>query len=83
MDEPFLLLLEANANQAKAAGANEASQLMKRLSNRAMEEKDKSSSSKEIQLLRRLLRTDDIVEREALLTDAFTPKVGLLVSMIS
>lgn len=80
VDEPLLLLLEANANQAQAAGATGPAQLMKRLSKRAMEEKDKESSSKEIKLLRKLLRTDDENERQQLLEDAFTPKQNLLVS---
>jgi len=79
IDEPFLLLLEANANQAMAAGAQGPAQLMKRLGQRAMEEKDKQSSSKEIKLLRQLLRTDDENKRTVLLEDAFTPKQGLLV----
>jgi len=79
IDEPFLLLLEANANQALAAGAQGPAQLMKRLGQRAMEEKDKQSSSKEIKLLRQLLRTDDENERTVLLEDAFTPKTALLV----
>lgn len=83
IDEPFLLLLEANANQAAAAGATGPAQLMKRLSKRAMEEKDKQSSSKEIKLLRQLLRTDDELERQTLLEEAFTPKQGLLVSWYS
>lgn len=79
IDEPFLLLMEANANQALAAGANGPAQLMNRLSKRAYEEKDKQSTSKEIKLLRQLLRAKDTDERAALLEDAFTPKVGLLV----
>jgi len=79
IDEPFLLLMEANANQALAAGANGPAQLMNRLSKRAYEEKDKQSTSKEIKLLRQLLRAEDTDERAALLEDAFTPKVGLLV----
>lgn len=80
IDEPFLLLLEANANQAAAAGANGPAELMKKLGKRANEEKDKQSSTKEVKLLRKLLRADDASEREALLVDAFTPKQGLLVS---
>jgi len=79
IDEPFLLLLEANVNQAEAAGARGPAELMKRLLKRAYEEKDKQSTSKEIKLLRQLLRVDNTEERTALLTDAFTPKVGLLV----
>lgn len=79
VDEPFLLLLEANAAQAAAAGAQGPAQLMKRLGERAMEEKDKQSQTKEIKLLRQLLRTDESEKREELLTDAFTPKQGLIV----
>jgi len=79
IDEPLLLLLEANVNQAKAAGATGPAQLMERLVKRAYEEKDKQSTSKEIKLIRQLLRVDDTEERTALLTDAFTPKQGLLV----
>jgi hypothetical protein len=79
VDEPFLLLLEANANQAKAAGANGPAQLMERLRARASEEKDKQSSTKEVTLLRKLLRAEDSNAREKLLEDAFTPKDVLLV----
>jgi hypothetical protein len=79
IDEPFLLLLEANENQATQAGANGPAQLMAKLRRRAMEEKDKQSASKEIKLLRQLLRTDEFAEREKLLEEAFTPKNALLV----
>jgi hypothetical protein len=79
IDEAFLLLLEANENQARAAGASGPADLMAKLRGRAMDEKDKQSSSKEIRLIRQLLRTDDAVEREKLLEDAFTPKDALIV----
>lgn len=79
VDEAFLLLLEANENQARAAGANGPAELMKRLRLRAADEKDKQLSSKEIRLIRKLLRTDDANAREQILEDAFTPKTGLLV----
>jgi len=79
VDESFLLLLEANAAQAAAAGAQGPAQLMKRLAARASEEKDKQSQTKEIKLLRQLLRNDESEKREELLTDAFTPKQGLIV----
>jgi len=78
-DEPFLLLLEANANQAEAAGAQGPAQLMRKLGQRAMAEKDKQSSSKEIKLLRQLLREDDSTARELILEEAFTPKEALIV----
>ena len=80
IDEPFLLLLEANANQAEAAGAQGPAQLMRKLGQRAMAEKDKQSSSKEIKLLRQLLREDDSTKREQILEEAFTPKEALIVS---
>jgi hypothetical protein len=79
IDEAFLLLLEANENQAKSAGASGPAQLMNRLRMRAIEEKDKQVSSKEVVLLRKLLRTDDAVQREKILEDAFTPRANLLV----
>jgi hypothetical protein len=80
IDEPFLLLLEANATQARDAGALGPAQLMDKLRARAAEEKDKQISSKEIRLIRQLLRTDDAAEREKILEDAFTPRENLLVS---
>ena len=81
IDEPFLLLLEANADQARAAGATGPAELMDKLRKRAMGEKDKQSASKEIKLLRQLLREPDANKREVLLTDAFTPKEALIVSI--
>jgi hypothetical protein len=80
IDEAFLLLLEANEDQAKAAGATGPAQLMQRLRMRAMDEKDKQASSKEVALIRKLLRTDDAAEREKILEDAFTPRASLLVA---
>jgi hypothetical protein len=79
LDEAFLLLLEANENQARSAGANGPAQLMRRLRERAMDEKDKQQQSKEIRLLRQLLRTDDPAKRETILEGAFTPKATLIV----
>jgi len=80
IDEPFLLLLEANANQAAEAGAMGPATLMRKLKKRAEDEKDKQTTSKEVRLLRKLLRTDDSAEREAILEEAFTPKEVLLVA---
>jgi len=79
IDETFLLLLEANADQARAAGAVGPAELMVKLRQRAMAEKDKQSATKEIKLLRQLLREPDSNKREELLTDAFTPKEALIV----
>lgn len=80
IDEAFLLLLEANENQAMAAGATGPAQIMSRIRLRAVEEKDKQSSSKEIALIRKLLRTEDSSVRETILEDAFTPRANLLVA---
>jgi hypothetical protein len=80
IDEAFLLLLEANETQARDAGATGAADLMKRLRNRAAEEKDKQMTSKEIRLIRKLLRADNTDERQTILSDAFTPRANLLVS---
>mmetsp|Transcript_17134 Transcript_17134/g.37475 ORF Transcript_17134/g.37475 Transcript_17134/m.37475 type:complete len:530 (+) Transcript_17134:253-1842(+) len=80
VDESFLLLLEANENQARAAGAMGPAELMKRLRMRVAEEKDKQASSKEIALIRKLLRAEDSAQREAILEDAFTPRENLLVA---
>lgn len=57
------------------------SSIAEKLRKRAADEKDKQASSKEVRLLRKLLRTDDPKEREALFEDAFTPKEALLVSL--
>jgi len=79
IDEPLLLLLEANADQAEAAGAVEPAALMRKLKERAIQEKDKASASKEIKLLRQLIRTADKDTRDKLLEDAFTPREALIV----
>ena len=79
IDEPFLLLLEANETQARDAGATGPAELMKRLRLRAAEEKDKMVTSKEIRLIRKLLRADNSEQREKILEDAFTPRGNLLV----
>ncbi|GKY99379.1 hypothetical protein MPSEU_000892600 [Mayamaea pseudoterrestris] len=79
VDEAFLLLLQANEDQAKAAGANGPAQLMAKLRKRAIEEKDKQTTSKEIRLIRQLLREDDVQVREKILEDAFTPKAAFIV----
>lgn len=80
IDESFLLLLEANETQARDAGAQGPAELMRRLRLRAAEEKDKRVSSKEIRLIRQLLRAPDSQAREKILEDAFTPREALLVS---
>lgn len=79
IDEPFLLLLEANADQARKAGAMGPAELMMKLHTRAQEEKDKDTASKEIKLLRQLLRAQDSDARLVLLEAAFEPKDALIV----
>lgn len=79
IDEPFLLLLEANADQAKKAGAMGPAELMMKLHARAQEEKDKYTASKEIKLLRKLLRAPDSDARIELLEEAFQPRDALIV----
>lgn len=79
IDEAFLLLLQANAEQALAAGASGPAELMNKLRARAYEEKDKQVTSKEIRLLRKLLRADTSEAQIELLEDAFTPKDSLIV----
>ena len=82
IDESFLLLLEANETQARDAGAQGPADLMRKLRMRAADEKDKQQSSKEIRLIRKLLRAADAPEREKILEDAFTPRETLLVRSI-
>ena len=64
IDESFLLLLEANAEQAKAAGALDAEAVMRRLKVKADKEKDRSTKAVEVRLLRQLLRETDEKKRE-------------------
>lgn len=79
LDEAFLLLLEVNRDQARAAGATGPADLMERLRKRSLEEKDKLTEAKPVRLLRKLLRTEDKEAREEILTEAFTPKDVLIV----
>ena len=46
VDESFLLLLEANINQAMDAGATEIAAVMNRLKTKAEQEKDKQQTKK-------------------------------------
>lgn len=80
INEPWLLLVEANENQAREAGATGPAEVMGRLRKKAQNEMDKRMSSKEIVLIRQLLREDDAAEREKILEEAFTPKEQLLMA---
>ena len=64
IDEAFLLLLEANMNMAKEAGAAGPAEVMARLKKKAEMEKDKTASAPELRLLRQLIREPDAAERE-------------------
>lgn len=79
IDEAFLLLLEANMNMAKEAGAHGPAEVMARLKKKAEMEKDKGASAPELRLLRQLIREPDGAERERLLDDAFQPKQVVIV----
>lgn len=73
LDEPLLLLLEANIKQAMDAGAKPAAELMTRLLQQARLEIDKAVSP-EIRLLRELLRMDSAEARKELLKQRIAPK---------
>jgi len=77
LDESVVLLLEANIDQARKAGAEPAAQVMTMLKEKALEYKD-SSLPDEIRLIRQLLRTDDVDARETLMTEAFRPKEKMI-----
>eukprot|EP00286_Rhodomonas_abbreviata_P016837 CAMPEP_0181318428 /NCGR_PEP_ID=MMETSP1101-20121128/16999_1 /TAXON_ID=46948 /ORGANISM="Rhodomonas abbreviata, Strain Caron Lab Isolate" /LENGTH=433 /DNA_ID=CAMNT_0023425893 /DNA_START=374 /DNA_END=1675 /DNA_ORIENTATION=+ len=73
LDESVILLLEANIDQAKKAGAQPAVEVMTMLKDKAVEFKDQSMPD-EIRLIRRLLRTQDKDARKEQLVDAFKPR---------
>lgn len=77
LDDSVILLLEANIDQAKKAGAAQAVQVMTMLRDKAVDYKDQSMPE-EIRLIRKLLRTDDEAARKAMLTDAFKPRDDVL-----
>lgn len=81
LDGPLLELLEANRQQAQAAGpaGAQAAELMGRLASRCRDEMDKLVDP-EKKLLRALLRADDQESREKLLRRAFEPKEALELS---
>ncbi|EKX49946.1 hypothetical protein GUITHDRAFT_135633 [Guillardia theta CCMP2712] len=58
LDESVILLLEANIDQARKAGAQPAVEVMTMLKDKAIEYKD-ASMPDEIRLIRKLMRTED------------------------
>jgi len=79
VDEPLILLLEANINQAKAAGVMQAVEVMEMLKNRAQMELDRQLPAPK-KLLRSLLRTEDKDARKKILENAFMPKEQLVLA---
>jgi len=77
LDDSVILLLEANIDQAKKAGAAQAVTVMTMLRDKAVDYKDQSMPE-EIRLIRKLLRTDDEAARKAMLTEAFKPRDDVL-----
>lgn len=73
LDDSVILLLEANIDQAKKAGASQAVEVMTMLRDKAVDYKDQSMPE-EVRLIRKLLRTDDVAARKVLLTEAFKPR---------
>jgi len=76
IDEPLILLMEANAQQARAAGATQAADVITSLVKRANEEREKKLPDEQ-RLLRALIRLDDSEERKGLLYAAFKPSKSL------
>lgn len=79
LDDSVILLLEANIEQAKKAGAAQAVEVMQMLRDKAVDYKDQSMPE-EIRLIRKLLRTDDEEARRKMLVEAFKPRDENLVN---
>jgi hypothetical protein len=72
IDESLILLIEANIQQAEAAGAAPAAAVMKQLIKRANDEKEKTLPDEQ-RLLRAMMRIDSSEERKGLLHEGFRP----------
>jgi len=72
VDEALVLLIEANIQQAKAAGAVGASEVLNKLLQRVNVERDRIQPDEQ-RLLRALLKVDDSEKRKGLLYEAFKP----------
>lgn len=77
VDEPLILLLETNVQQAERAGAAPAAELFRKLLATAREAIDEKLSMS-TRLVRRLLRVADPEKRKEILHDAFRPKASAL-----
>jgi len=79
VDEPLILLLEANIQQAEQAAAIAATNFLLSLKKRAMELKEQALDP-ERQLIRKLLRTEDFSIRQQILTEALTPEESIMLA---
>jgi len=77
IDEPFILLLETNVQQAERAGAASAAEVFRKLVATAREAIDEKLTPS-TRLVRRLLRVTDSGKRKEVLHDAFRPKATTL-----
>lgn len=72
VDEALVLLMEANAQQAKAAGATQAAEVITKLVQKIRDEQERSLPDEQ-RLLRALMRIKDSEERKGLIYQAFKP----------
>lgn len=76
VDDAFILLLQANQQEAQKAGIQEAAHAIGEILKYASEVKDQTLEA-EIRLIRQLLRTDDEAVRIQMLTNAITPEASV------
>lgn len=76
IDDAFILLLQANLEQAQRAGAEQATRVVKMVLQRATIIKELKLEP-EIRLLRALLRTEDSAARIKMLTEGLKPKANV------
>lgn len=76
LDDAFTLLLQANLEQARKAGVEQAARAIEGILQYATNIKDQEVDP-EIRLIRRLLRTQDEETRIQMLTDAITPEASV------
>jgi hypothetical protein len=79
LDDAIVLLLQANIEQAKAAGMEPAVQVMSGVLSHASVLKE-AKLSPEVRLIRRLLRAEDAEAREDLLMTALKPSKGVMLA---
>lgn len=76
VDDAFILLLQANQEEARKAGVRQAVDAIGEILKYASEAKDQTSEA-EVRLIRQLLRTDDEDVRIQMLTNAITPDASV------